>query len=120
MTSINEYAHQLADAIRSSEEYRQFMAAKETVMENDADRKMLMEFHAKQLEFRHAQLLQADNNVDMMEDLERLYSVLSLNPSARAYLEQEFRISRVFNDVHAILGEAMKEAVPIGFEESPE
>ncbi len=120
MTSIYDSAHQLADAIRTSEEYRQFMEAKEAMLSNEIHRKMLTEFHAKQVELQHAQIMEDEHATEKMEDLERLYSMLSLHPAARTYLEHEFRISRLFSDVHAILGEAMKEVIPIGFEESTE
>lgn len=118
--STYETAHLLAQEITESDEYRAFIVAKEKIKADESHYRMIRDFQLKQFEIQQAQLFQLEISEDKQQDLERLYSLLSLNPAAREYLEAEFRISRLVNDVQKIIGDAIQEALPIGFEELDE
>lgn len=115
--SVQDLSYQLARALKESAEYQRFLAAKEKAKADEANSRMLKNFQLKQWEIQHAQMLQQDIDEEKQQELERLYSLLSLNTSAREYLEAEFQISRLINDVQTIIGEAIKDALPIGFDE---
>jgi cell fate (sporulation/competence/biofilm development) regulator YlbF (YheA/YmcA/DUF963 family) len=118
--SAYEIAHKLAQEIKESEEFQAFMGAKEKIKADEQQYKMIRDFQLKQFEIQQAQLFQLEISEEKQQELERLYSLLSLNPAARQYLEAEFRISRLVNDVQQIIGGAIHEALPIGFEEIDE
>jgi cell fate (sporulation/competence/biofilm development) regulator YlbF (YheA/YmcA/DUF963 family) len=115
---MNPYdiAHQLATALNTSEEYRAFIAAKEKVKTDTANTKMLADFQLKQFELQQLQMLGQEISQDKQQELERSYSLLSLNPSIKEYLEAEFRFSRLINDVQKILADGIQEAVPVAYE----
>lgn len=115
--SVYELSHQLARALRDSDEYRHFLVAKEKAKAQESNSKMLRDFQIKQWEIQQAQLLEQEIGEEKQQELERLYSLLSLNPNAREYLEAEFQISRLINDIQTIIGDAIKDALPIGLEE---
>ncbi|MHB1652100.1 MAG: YlbF family regulator [Desulfitobacteriaceae bacterium] len=115
--SAYELARELARALRESEEYIKFMDVKKEIMANEGNRKMMRDLQVKQWEIQQAQMFQEDIDAEKQQDLERLYSLLSLNPRAREYLEAEFEVSRLINDVQTIIGEAVQEALPVGFED---
>lgn len=115
--SIYETAQLLAQQIKESDEYHAFMEAKELMKAEEGQYRMIRDFQMKQFEIQQAHLFQLDISEDKQQELERLYSLLSLNPAARVYLEAEFRVSRMINDVQKIIGEAIVEILPIGFEE---
>lgn len=115
--SAYDVAQQLALELRNSEEYQAFIGAKERIKANENNYKIIRDFQLKQFEIQQAQLFQLEVGTDKQQELERLYSLLSLNPEARQYLEAEFRVSRLVNDVQKIIGDAILEALPIGFEE---
>ncbi|ODA39098.1 hypothetical protein DSBG_4142 [Desulfosporosinus sp. BG] len=79
---------------------------------------MLREFQLKQWEIREAHMLDQEISEEKQQELERLYSLVSINPAAREYLEAEFEVSRIVNDIQRIIGEAIQDVMPIGFEES--
>lgn len=116
--SIYETAQLLAQQIKESDEYRAFRVAKELMKAEEGQYKMIQDFQIKQFEIQQAHLFQLDISEDKQQELERLYSLLSLNPAARNYLEAEFRVSRMINDVQKIIGEAIVDILPIGFEET--
>ena len=115
--SVQDLSHQLAQALKESPEYRRFLAAKGKAKADEANSRMLKNFQLKQWEIHQAQLLQQEVDEEKQRELEQLYSLLSLNTSAREYLEAEFQISRLLNDVQTIIGDAIKDAMPIGFDE---
>jgi cell fate (sporulation/competence/biofilm development) regulator YlbF (YheA/YmcA/DUF963 family) len=118
--STYETAQKLAQEIQESEEYLAFIGAKEKIKSDESNYKMIRDFQLKQFEIQQGQLFLLEISEEKQQELERLYSLLSLNPAARQYLEAEFRISRLVNDVQKIIGDAIQEALPIGFEELDE
>jgi len=115
--SVYDIAHQLAQALCETEEYRQFVIAKEKIMADEANYKMIKDFQNKQWEIQQIQVYDGEVSAEKQQELASLYSLLSLNANARNYLETEFAVSRLVNDVQQIMGEAMKDAVPLGFNE---
>jgi cell fate (sporulation/competence/biofilm development) regulator YlbF (YheA/YmcA/DUF963 family) len=115
--AANDLAHELARALKESDEFKQFFKSKEKVMSDANNHKMIREFQLKQWEIREAQMLETEISEERQQELERLYSLVSLNPAAREYLEAEFEVLRMVNDIQKIIGEAIQDAMPIGFEE---
>ncbi|HEY8910288.1 MAG TPA: YlbF family regulator [Desulfosporosinus sp.] len=112
-----DLAHELADALKESDEFKQFNKSKEKVTSDENNHKIVRDFQLKQWEIREAQMLDNEISEEKQQELERLYSLVSLNPSAREYLESEFKVTRIVNDIQKIIGEAIQEAMPIGVEE---
>jgi len=112
-----DLAHELAVALKESDEFKQFNISKEKVTSDENNHKMVREFQLKQWEIREAQMLDTEISEEKQQELERLYSLVSLNPIAREYLESEFEVSRIVNDIQKIIGEAIQDAMPIGVEE---
>ncbi|EGW38361.1 YlbF family regulator [Desulfosporosinus sp. OT] len=116
--AANDLAHELARTLKESNEFKQFLKSKEKVKSDASNHKMLREFQLKQWEIREAQMLDQEISEEKQQELERLYSLVSINPTAREYLEAEFEVSRMVNDIQRIIGEAIQDVMPIGFEES--
>jgi len=112
-----DLAHELAVALKESDEFKQFNKSKEKVTSDENNHKMVREFQLKQWEIREAQMSDTEISEEKQQELERLYSLVSLNPIAREYLESEFEVSRIVNDIQKIIGEAIQDAMPIGVEE---
>lgn len=117
--AANDLAYELARTLKESVEFKQFLKSKEKVMSDANNHKMIREFQLKQWEIREAQMLETEISEEKQQELERLYSLVSLNLAAREYLEAEFEVSRMVNDIQKIIGEAIQGALPIGFEELP-
>jgi len=115
--AANDLAHELARTLKESDEFKQFLKSKEKVKSNAGNHKMVREFQLKQWEIREAQMLDQEVSEEKQQELERLYSLVSLNPTAREYLEAEFEVSCMVNDIQRIIGEAIQDALPIGFED---
>jgi len=115
--ATNDLAYELARTLKESEEFKHFLVSKKKVMSDASNHKMIRQFQLKQWEIREAQMLETEISEEKQQELERLYSLVSINPAAREYLEAEFEVSRMVNDIQKIIGEAIQDAMPIGFEE---
>jgi len=115
--ATSDLAHELARTLKESDEFKQFLKSKEKVMSDANNHKMVREFQLKQWEIREAQMLEQEISEEKQQELERLYSLVSISPMAREYIEAEFEMSCIVNDIQKIIGEAIQDAMPIGFEE---
>ncbi|EHQ91567.1 YlbF family regulator [Desulfosporosinus youngiae] len=115
--STTDLAHELARTLKESDQFKNFLKSKEKVMSDANNHKVVREFQLKQWEIREAQMLEQEISEEKQQELERLYSLVSINPTAREYLEAEFKVSCMVHDIQKIIGEAMQDAMPIGFEE---
>lgn len=112
MVNVYDHAHSLARALKESQEYRSFTAAREKIKGKAAAEKMIADFHKRQLELQ-AQVLQGKElSQEQKEGLERLYAVLSQDVDIRDYLVAEQRLGTLLNDVYKIISEAVDVEVP--------
>ena len=90
---MNPYdqAHQLANALRESEEYKEFIRLRDIAYENNANRALLDEY--KRLQFRVQTRMASGERAEEenMQRLNQLGVLLQFNPDASAYLLEEFR-----------------------------
>ncbi|WP_148134311.1 YlbF family regulator [Candidatus Formimonas warabiya] len=104
--SVYDRAHELARTLQESEEYRKYSEAKEKLQRDEENANMLQEFRRKQLELQIAEMSGEDIEKNA-EQLERIYEILSLNPTINEFLTAEYRLARVMTDIQRIIGEAL-------------
>lgn len=105
--NVYDQAHGLAQAIKESEEFKQYDALKKQVDLNEELSKMLKDFQAKQLEFQTKQMMGEAPDNEAMANIQQLYAIMAQDPLAAQYLQAEMRFSLMMKDVYEILGEAM-------------
>lgn len=105
--NVYDEAHKLTQAIRESEEYKQYQAVKEKVKGNSELEKSLNDFKAKQLALQAGQMMGQQMDQDAMAQIQSLYAILAQDPLAAEYLQCEMRFSLMINDVYQILSEVI-------------
>ncbi len=104
---VYDKAHELARAIRESQENKEFKRMKNAVYSNLKNKEMIIDFKRKQLELQGEQLAGKEPDKDKLESLQKLYNILIANPEIGKFFECEFRFDRMISDVYRILGEAI-------------
>ncbi len=105
--NVYDQAHQLAKAIKESEEYKHFQGA-EMQLKNKPDlEQMMKDFQQKSMEIQIKQMGGEQPDAEEMQKLQQLYSIVAMDPMASAYMEAEMRFSLMMKDVYEILGEAI-------------
>lgn len=105
--NVYDQAHGLAQAIKASEEFKQYDVLKKQLDENEELAKMLKDFQAKQLEFQTKQMMGETPDAESMAVIQQLYAIMAKDPLAAQYLQAEMRFSLMMKDVYEILGEAI-------------
>ena len=105
--NVYDQAHNLARAIKESEEFKQYDYLKKIIDQNAELSKMVKDFQAKQFELQAKQMMGEEMPADMMQSIQELYQIIMTDPTAAQYMQAEMRFSLMMNDVYKILGEVM-------------
>lgn len=105
--NVYDQAHNLARAIRESEEFKQYDYLKKVIDQNEELSKMVKDFQAKQFELQAKQMMGEEMSPEMMQGVQELYQIITKDPIAAQYMQAEMRFSLMMNDVYKILGEVM-------------
>ena len=108
---MNPYdaAHALAKALRESTEFKEL---KEVQVNLKADRSalnMLTDFRKHQFELQKQQLSGLEVADEQKEKIEKLFEVISLNTLVKNFMQAEYRVAVMLQDIQKTIGEATDE-----------
>lgn len=108
---MNPYdaAHRLAKAMRESQEFKEMKEAQEALKADDPARKMLLDFRSKQFELQKQKLSGIEVAEEQEEKLEKLLEIVNMNMVARRFLQAEYKVAVLLQDVQKIIAEATGE-----------
>ena len=105
LLNVYDLAHQLAQSMKETEEYREFKRLKDIAYEDATNKALLDEYKRTQFKMQaRAASGEAMDNEDMQK-ITRIASLLQLNTDARDYLLAEFRFQKMLADIYKILGD---------------
>lgn len=104
--NVYDQAHGLAQAIKASEEFKEYDRIRQQVRENEELDKMIKDFQAKQFELQAKQMTGQEMTAEDMGSVQQLYGILLKDPLAAGYIQAEMRFSLMMKDVYEIIGEA--------------
>lgn len=105
--NVYDQAYGLAQAIRESDEFKDYMTQKAVLDQNEDLAKIVGDFQQKQLEIQAKALTGEELEGDFQAKVQELYGIIMQDPLAAQYMQAEMRFSIMMNDVYKILGEVM-------------
>ena len=108
MANPYDKARELSNAIRESQEYREYLAAKERASQNQELVAALNDYQEKQFELQKRVLVGEEIGQEIMQQMQNLYQILARDPAAAAYLQAQIRFSMMVNEVYRMLGDVIK------------
>ena len=108
MANPYDKARELSIAIKESQEYQDYLAAKEQASGNPELVASLNDYQEKQFELQKKTMLGEDIGQEVMQQMQNLYQVLARDPAAAAYLQAQVRFAMMVNDVYSTIGEVVK------------
>lgn len=108
--NVYDQAHQLAAAIKESEEFKQYDSKKKLMDEKPELGKMIKDFHEKSMEIQIKQMSGEQPDSADLENIQKLYQIVAMDPLAAGYIDSEMRFSLMMKDVYEIIGEAIGQA----------
>lgn len=114
--NVYDCAHALAGALKKSPEHRNYQSTLERLNRETSARDMLNDLRHLQLKIQSLRMQDQEITSEDEEKLTKLSEIVSLNLTAKAYLEAEYRLAVLMNDIQKIIGEPldelMKEQMP--------
>ena len=105
--NVYDEAHNLAKAIKESNEFREFDRMRIQVESDEDVSKMLGEFQQLQVELQAAQMQGQQPDEAVMQRVQSLSAMLMTKPLAAQFLQTQAAFTVMMNDVFGIIGEAM-------------
>ena len=96
----------LAGLIRDSEEYTQYLAAREKVLQDEGSVQVLQDLRQRQMRLQLMGMM-GEETADSEQELDDIYMALSLNPILGEYLTAEYRLSKILRRIRKIFGETL-------------
>lgn len=109
--NLYDKAHDLARALQSTQEFQLLQDLKKRVDQDPSVKKILDDFRRRQWELETRRLMGEEVTEDDLGQMTRLQEALSMNDTARRYLEAEYRFGMMYSDIHKILGEAVRDVI---------
>lgn len=97
--SVYDLANRLARRIKESDEYKEYIEQREKVMKNEKTKDMLLDFQEEQFKLQAKQLSGDELTDEEKDKLENLRELIELNKDIKIYLQAEYKINRMLNDV---------------------
>lgn len=107
---VNPYdaAHNLARALRDSQEFQRFRQLRVGVEKDPKVKDMLDDFRRRQFELQAAQAMGKEPDSQTLEAAERLGEILSQHPGVSEYFQAELRLAQLLSDIQKIIAEAVE------------
>ncbi|WP_371361484.1 hypothetical protein SRRS_28800 [Sporomusa rhizae] len=111
--TVHDKAHDLGHALRNSAEYQAFLSAKQH-LDNDAPSKaMVQDFFKKKLIAEYDLMAGNPEDKEKSQELQKIYEVIVLNPTARDFIHAHMRFQQVAADIYKIIGDAVAEGMDL-------
>lgn len=108
MANPYDKARELVIAIKESQEYKDYLAAKEKASENQELVVALNDYQEKQFDIQKKTMMGEEIGPDVMQQMQNLYEILTRDPLAAAYLQAQIRFAMMVNGVYETISEVVK------------
>ena len=106
--NVYDEAHNLARAIRESNEFKEFDRIRKAVDDDKETSDMLKELTELQVQLQTALMTGQQPDKDMFARFQSLSTMAMTKPLAAQYLQAQMAIATMMNDVFGIIGESIK------------
>ncbi len=103
--SVYDTANRLAREIKNSEEYNSYQEIREKISDDEETKNMLKDYMKTQMKIQQKRMSDQELTEEEKNEFERLKNLVDLNSDVKEYLEAEYRMSVMLNDLQKILFE---------------
>lgn len=104
--NVYDEAHNLARAIKESNEFIEFDKLKKQVDQDEQLSSMLKDLQEKQMQIQTAQMTGQEPDAELVSQMQSLTAMVATKPLAAQYMQAVSTFSIMINDVLGIIGEA--------------
>ena len=100
---MHDIARKLADELKNCDKYREYLQAKEKIMDDDKTRRMLKDYKEKLMEARSKQMRGEEIEGELKEELQEIQNYVDLNQPVKDYMEKEHEMNLLIKDLYEII-----------------
>jgi|SRR6056297_239383 len=115
--SVYDTAKRLERKIKESDEYKEYIELKEKVIKKDGSKKMLLDYQDLMMELQTKQLSGQEISEEEKEKLNNLNNLIEINNNVKKYLEAEYKVSVMLNDLQKMIFSDIEIGIPKNNEE---
>ena len=101
--AVYDVAHRLAKELKRSDEYSSYLEIRNKVMSNSKTKEMLADFQEEQFKLQSKAMSGQEISEEEKKKLNNLMEIVKLNSDIQKYLDAEYRMSIMLNDIQEIL-----------------
>lgn len=109
MTNVYDVAHELARALKESDQYKTYFEMKSKVSKNEDLSAMINDFQEKNMAMQTEQMLKGTPTEDLVSQVQSLYKIVMMDPLAAQYIQSEMAFTQIVSDIYGILGEVIRD-----------
>lgn len=117
--AVYDLSHRLAKMLKKSDEYKAYLEARKQVMTDEKTKEMLLDFKKEQYKLQVKQFSGQEIDEDDKKRLTNLQEIVNLNNAIKKYMEAEYRVTILLNDVQEILFGDLEIGLPQDEEKHP-
>lgn len=112
--SAYDRAYALAEAIRESEEYKEYIRRRDAIQASEGAMGLLRDFRRAEVQVQGARMLGQEPPAKAVADLKRITDFIEMHRPIQDYLQAEYRYAVFVADIQKILTEAIEVWLDLG------
>ena len=103
MSSVYDTARRLERKLKNSDNYQQYQELRKKINNNSGSKKMLSDYQNLMMEMQTKRMSGEELNEEDKERLQNLQNFIEINNNVKKYLEAEYQLSKMINDIQKII-----------------
>lgn len=103
--------HEMVRVFKETNEFKEYIELKEKLKKEEDAYRRLKDFKEKQKKYQLEYIDGKDQNKEVLEEMQNLYSIVIQNETSRKLLENEMKINVMLADMQKIIGDALKDII---------
>lgn len=117
---VYDLAHRLARNIKESTEYQDFLVIRKELLDDGKASEMLQDFRKEEMKLQAKVFSGQEISEEEKTKLNNLREIINLNQKVKKYIEAEYRMGIVINDLQEIIFSDLELGLPQEEKKHPE
>ncbi len=101
--SVYDTARRLEKKLKNSDQYQNYQELREKIEGNSGSKKMLIDYQNLMIEMQNKRMSGEELNEEDKKRLQNLQNLIEINNNVKKYLEAEYQLSQMINDLQKII-----------------
>ncbi|CCU77814.1 hypothetical protein HSACCH_00185 [Halanaerobium saccharolyticum subsp. saccharolyticum DSM 6643] len=110
--SVEATAQRLKKKLENSDEYQNYLELRKKVMAKEGSKKMLLDYQNLMMEMQTKRMSGEELSEEDKERLQNLQNFIEINNNVKKYLEAEYNVSKMINDVQKTIFSDIEVGIP--------